>query len=159
MNEELSELDGDRLKFFFVRAEPAKTAEVDIEVAARDDETNPAYAVQLLPSRLARLSREAQGRAAGAKVEAGEVEWSAGERELARLVALWPDCAHEAAMRRAPALVADFALEMAVATRDLLSATAPSAAPAPLQLELLRAAGFVAAAALRVLGIEARDRF
>ena len=162
MNEELGELDGDRLKWFFARTPPEKTAEVDIETAARDDETNPAYAVQLLPSRLARLMREAQGRApqnAGAKIEASEIEWSAGERELARLVALWPDTAHEATARRSPALVANFALEMAHATRDLLSATAPSAAPGALRLELLRAAGFVAAAALKILGIEARDRF
>ncbi len=164
MNEELQELDGDRLKFFFARTPPGATAEVDIETAARDDENNPAYAVQLLPSRLARLTREAQGRAAEnaggkTKANANEVEWSAGERELARLVALWPDTAHEAAARRAPALVANFTLEMASATRDLLAATAPSEAPNALRLELLRAAGFVAAAALKMLGIEARDRF
>ena len=161
MNEELQELDGDRLKFFFARAEPGKTAEVDIETAARDDESNPAYAVQLLPSRLARLSREAQGRASAtnAKVEFKDADWSAGERELARLVALWPDTANEAAARRAPAMVASFALEMAVAVRELLAATAPSQVPGALRLELLRAAGFVAAAALRVLGIEAKDRF
>ena len=168
MNEELGELDGDRLKWFFARTPSEKTAEVDIEIAARDDETNPAYAVQLLPSRLARLTREAQGRApgsapqsAGTKTEsvAETVEWSAGERELARLVALWPDTAHTATARRSPAMVANFALEMANATRELLSATAPSVAPNALRLELLRAAGFVAAAALEVLGIEARDRF
>ena len=161
MNEELQELDGDRLKFFFVQAPPEKTAGVDIETAARDDETNPAYAVQLLPSRLARLSREAQGRAAtnAPKSEASEIEWSAGERELARLVALWPDTALEAATRRAPAMVASFALEMSAAVRDLLAATAPSLVPGALRLELLRAAGFVAGSALRVLGIEARDRF
>ena len=177
MNEELQELDGDRLKWFFARTPSEKTAEIDIETAARDDETNPAYAVQLLPSRLARLTREAQGRApqsanaqnanaqnanatsANAKIEASEIEWSTGERELARLVALWPDTAHAATARRSPALVADFALEMAHATRDLLSVTAPSAAPGALRLELLRAAGFVAAAALKTLGIEARDRF
>ena len=162
MNEELQEMDGDRLKFFFARIEPGKTAEVDIETVARDDENNPAYAVQLLPSRLARLTREAQGRSsenAGAKIEASEVEWSAGERELARLVTLWPDTAHEAAARRAPALVANFVLELANATRDLLAATAPSSAPNAVRLELLRAAGFVAAAALKMLGIAARDRF
>ena len=163
MNEELGELDGDRLKWFFARTPSEKTAEIDIETAARDDETNPAYAVQLLPSRLARLTREAQGRtnaaSANAKIEASEIEWSAGERELARLVALWPDTAHAATARRSPALVANFALEMAHATRDLLSATAPAAAPNALRLELLRAAGFVAAAALKTLGIEARDRF
>ena len=162
MNEELQELDGDRLKFFFARAEPNAVAEVDIETAARDDENNPAYAIQLLPSRLARMSREAQGRAAdvaGVKASVNEAEWSAGERELARLVALWPDTASEAAARRAPALVASFALEMARATRDLTAATSPAQTPAALRLELLRAAGFVAASALRVLGIEARDRF
>ena len=161
MNEELQEMDGDRLKWFFAAAPPEKTAEVDIETAARDDETNPAYAVQLLPSRLARLNREAQGRAAqNAPVKSeGEIQWSAGERELARLVALWPDTALEAATRRAPAMVASFALEMSAAVRELLAATAPSSVPGALRLELLRAAGFVAAAALRVLGIEARDRF
>ena len=162
MNEELQEMDGDRLKFFFARAESGAVSEVDIETAARDDENNPAYAVQLLPSRLARLSREAQGRAAGnasAKTDADEIEWSVGERELARLVALWPDTALEAATRRAPALVASFALDMAKAARDLTAATAPSLAPAALRLELLRAAGFIASSALRVLGIEARDRF
>lgn len=159
MNEELQELDGDRLKFFFERIEPGKTAEVDIETAGRDDETNPAYAVQLLPSRLARLTREAQGRAPQNGDKIGDVAWSVGERELARIVALWPDTAHEATARRAPALVASFALEMAQATRELLSATAPSAVPNALRLELLRAAGFVAAAALKTLGIEARDRF
>ena len=162
VNEELQELDGDRLKFFFARTPPRQIAEVDIEIAAHDDETNPAYAVQLLPSRLARLGREAQGRAtenAPDKSENGAIEWSAGERELGRLVALWPDTAREAALRRAPAMVCDFALEMAAATRQLQSASAPSAAPSALRLELLRAAGFVAASALRVLGIEARDRF
>ena len=162
MNEELQELDGDRLKWFFAAAPPEKTAEVDIETAARDDETNPAYAVQLLPSRLARLSREAQGRAATnspTKSNEGEIDWSAGERELARLVALWPDTAAEAATRRAPAMVASFALEMSTAVRELLAATPPSMVPGTLRLELLRAAGFVAGAALRILGIEARDRF
>lgn len=156
VNEELENGDGDRLKWFWLRAPAARVADVDLEIAARDDETNPAYAVQLLPSRLARLTREAQGRASQG---AGGDDWSAGERELGRLVALWPDTALEAATRRAPELVAVFALEMANATRDLVAATAPSAVAAPLRLELLRAAGFVAGAALRILGIEARDRF
>ena len=159
VDEELGELDGDRLKWFWTRAAPEKIAEVDLEVAARDDETNPAYAVQLLPSRLARLTREAQGVAAGAAPKAEPVQWSAGEREVGRLVALWPDTLAEAATRRAPMMVADFALEMANAARDLVAASAPSAVPTALRLELLRAAGFVAGAALRVLGMEARDRF
>ena len=157
VNEELENGEADRLKWFWLRAPAGKVADVDLEIAARDDESNPAYAVQLLPSRLARLTREAQGRASQAG--AGGEEWSAGERKLGRLVALWPDTVEEAATRRAPELVASFALEMAQATRELVAATAPLAGAGPLRLELLRAAGFVAGAALRILGIEVRDRF
>ena len=165
VNEELENLDGDRLKWFWLRVPAQKVADVDLETAARDDETNPAYAVQLLPSRLARLTREAQGRASQSQSQSqsqnanGEANWSAGERELGRLVALWPDTLEAAATRRAPELVASFALEMANATRELVALTAPSQLAAPRRLELLRAAGFVASAALRILGIEARDRF
>ena len=155
VNEELENTQGDRLKWFWLKTPAARVADVDLEIAARDDESNPAYAVQLLPSRLARLMREAQGRAA----QSASDEWSAGERELGRLVALWPDTLAEAATRRAPELVANFAWEMANATRALVAASAPAAGAAPLRLELLRAAGFVAGAALRVLGIEARDQF
>ncbi len=160
LDEEVAEIGADALKFGFLRVEMGKVAAIELEIAHRDDETNPAYAAQLLPSRLARLAREAQGQisASGASSES-EIEWAAGERELARLVALWPDEAAEAALRREPARVARFIGEMSDATRDLLQKSAPSVAPLPQRLQLLRAAGNAALSALKMLGIEGREKF
>jgi arginyl-tRNA synthetase len=85
--------------------------------------------------------------------------WSAGERELTRLVALWPDCVESAASERAPEKIADFVSQMARATRELSRNNAPSLAPTSRRLELLRASGNVATNALKILGIDANERF
>jgi arginyl-tRNA synthetase len=162
LEEEFGEIGVDALKFHFLRAEVSRIAEIELETARLDDETNPAYAAQLLPSRLARLEREAQGQMGHSAVPAstsGEIEWSPGERELARLVALWPDEASEAARLRQPARVTRFVAELASATRTLLQKSAPSSAPLPQRLQLLRAAHSAATGALKVLGIEAREKF
>lgn len=167
LEEELNEIEGDALKFHFLSVPRTKTAAIDLEIARHDAESNPAYAAQLLPSRLARLERETQGQMqhqAGftASSEAAEANWSAGERELARLVALWSDEASEAALGREPAHVARFVAEMSATTRDLLVASAPEALQSvnlgP-RLQLLRAARSAATVALRVLGMEAREKF
>jgi arginyl-tRNA synthetase len=162
LDEEMEELGVDALKFFFLRENAQKTAPVDLEIAGRDDESNPAYAVQLLPSRIGRLRREAEGKVGGDSTQeaTGEsVEFVGAEHELARLVALWPDTSQEAATTRAPEKVVAFLMEMSVATRNLLKETVPSEAPLSHRIELLRAAGNVASSALKILGIEARERF
>lgn len=164
LEEELGEIDGNALKFHFLSVPRAKIAAIDIQIARRDAESNPAYAAQLLPSRLARLERETQGQM-GSHFTDAEVEmsrWSKGERELARLVALWSDEALEAALHREPARVARFVAEMSEATRELLAQSAPNEMPRaalPQRLQLLRAARGAATAALRLLGIEARENF
>jgi arginyl-tRNA synthetase len=82
---------------------------------------------------------------------------STEERELARLVALWPDTAENAALEHAPQRVALFLSEMANATRALLSSTRPTTTkPA---LDVLRAAQITATNALRVLGMTGDTRF
>jgi arginyl-tRNA synthetase len=162
LDEEMEELGMDALKFFFLRDNCEKTASVDLEIAGRDDESNPAYAVQLLPSRIGRLRREAEGKLGSngsQEVSGDNVNFSAVEHELARLVALWPDVSQEATAARSPEKVVGFVLEMSTATRDLLKETAPSTVPLPHLIELLRAAGNVATSALKILGIEARERF
>ena len=167
LDEELDELGADVLKFFFGRERMDRVAEVDLEVAQRDDESNPAYAVQLLPARLARLIRETEGALAVgvfnpdivSRSPESEADWAPGERELARLVALWPDAAEAATLGRQPDKIAAFVLDVARATRTLLAQTAPSLVPLPTRLELLRAAQMVATNALHVLDIEAREKF
>ena len=172
LEEELEEIEGDALKFHFLSVPRAKVAEIDLEIARRDDETNPAYAARLLPSRLAQLERQTQGQIGARSDLQSETEnisaaaWSPGERELGRLVALWSDEAGEAAAHLAPERVARFALEMSEATRVLLLKSAPTATSAAMpkallsqKMELLRAAKSAASVALRLLGIEARDKF
>ncbi|WP_157947755.1 arginine--tRNA ligase [Abditibacterium utsteinense] len=168
LEEELDEIESDALKFHFLSVPRARTADIDLGIARRDDESNPAYAARLFPSRLAQLERQAQGQIGTKNVSnfasdaAPEAVWSPGERELARLVALWSDEAGEAAAHLAPERVARFVLEMSEATRSLLLQGAPDVMPgAPLaqKMELLRASKSAAMVALRLLGIEARDRF
>ena len=176
LEEEMAEIEAGALKFHFLSAQNAKTAAIDLETARRDAESNPAYAAQLLPARLARLERETQGQMTGqnsaqsadsalnsdADSQTATTQWSPGERELARLVALWSDEVYEAALARDPARIARFVGEMSEATRALLSQSGPGAlsgAAWPLRLELLRAARGAATVALRVLGIEAHEKF
>jgi len=164
LEEELKELDRDTLKFLFLQTEMKRVAEVDLETARRDDESNPAYAVRLTASRLSRLLREAQAHL-GPAPESGPAanEWAPAERTLARLVALWPAEAETAALRRDPARVARFALELASAARDLGRLYGPVSdlglAPLRDRVALLRAASVVVANVLRTLGLEPDDRF
>ncbi|BCM91078.1 arginine--tRNA ligase [Abditibacteriota bacterium] len=158
LDEEIQEIGSDALHWFFTAKPASKVATVDLEIATRDDESNPAYAAQLLPSRLATMRRQLEGQlSASASTEQGD--WNAGERELARLVALWPDCVENAATERAPEKIADFVSQMARATRELSRNNAPSLAPTARRLELLRASGSVAASALKILGVDANERF
>ncbi|RYX85228.1 hypothetical protein EON83_06435 [bacterium] len=158
LDEEVEEIGADALHWFFTAKPAAKTAVVDLEIATRDDESNPAYAAQLLPSRLATMRRQLEGRLS-VSPEAEQGDWNAGERELARLVALWPDTVESAATERAPEKIADFVSQLARATRELSRNTAPSLAPTSRRLELLRASGNVAASALKILGVDANERF
>ena len=164
LEEELKELDRDTLKFLFLQTEMKRIAEVDLETARRDDESNPAYAVRLTPARLGRLLREAQAHL-GPAPEARQfaAEWASAERTLARLVVLWPAEAETAALRRDPARVARFALELATAVRDLGRLYGPVSdlglAPLSDRVVLLRAAAIVVANVLRSLGLEPDDRF
>ena len=158
LDEEVEEMGADALHWFFTAKPANKTATVDLEIAARDDESNPAYAAQLLPSRLATMRRGLEGQLSAQTAGEGG-EWNSGERELARLVALWPEVLESAASERAPHKVADFVSQMARATRELSRQNAPSLAPTTRRLELLRASGNVATSALKILGVEAKEQF
>lgn len=149
----LDEIEAENLRFSLLLADWDEVAKIEIETARSDDESNPAYAARLLPSRLNTLigqSEAANGQAAASG------EWTESERQLARFVALWPDEVATATQERRPQRLARFVLEMADTTRELLSASRPERS-AP--LDLLRAAHVTAGNALRVLGIEPRDNF
>ncbi|HEX8551690.1 MAG TPA: arginine--tRNA ligase [Abditibacteriaceae bacterium] len=151
LDEAAEELDADTIKFWLLRAPWNEIATLDYERARRDDETNVAYAVRLLPSRLqTRIGElEARGNSAGET-------WSDDERAIARLVALWPDTAENAALERAPWRVAAWLEELAAAVRDDLK-TAHNEAVTSAQT--LRAAHISATNALQVLGLSPDNNF
>jgi arginyl-tRNA synthetase len=123
---------------------------IEREVATRDDESNPAYAMRLLPSRLNTLLRAAESRPGTGK---SKLETAS---QLARFVALWPDEMQTATQERRPQRVAKFVLETAEATRDVLAESRPDIG---VSAELLRAALIVAENALRILGVEPKTNF
>lgn len=151
LNDVLREVEAPSLRFLWLLPEWNEFVGIELESARRDDESNPAYAARLVPSRLKTLADAAAALPAG-----DDVQWNEAERQLARLIAIWPDEAAQAAQERRPQRVARFVLELADVVRLLLTEMRPSRNTS---VELLRAGHVVAVNALRALGIEARDRF
>ena len=145
LDEALNTLDADTLKFFLLRQNPDERVAID-ESSLGDDESNAAYAVRLLPHRLAIMISQSQ-----ATGETKDIEYSNQEREVARLVALWPDTVQNAATERAPHRAAAFLLDLANATREVLKSSRPDAPSA--NVEVLQGALVVAQNALGVLGL------
>ncbi len=165
----LEDVPGDALKYFLIAPSWEDVAVVEVEVATRDDESNPAYAIQLLPSRLTMLASELEARvdfAARTQPISEEFEaWTPSEKTLRRLVALWPDESQAAAQNLEPQRVARFALELAQAARTDLSSTRASTTferhqeELAARLALLQAARVVARQALHILNIAPREQF
>ncbi len=165
----LEDVPADALKYFLIAPGWEDVAVLEVEVATRDDESNPAYAIQLLPSRLTMLASELEARvdfaARTQPIAEDFAAWTPSEKSLRRLVALWPDEAEAAAQNLEPQLIARFALELAQAARhDLQSTRAGTTFERPqaelaARLSLLQAARVVARQALHVLNIAPREQF
>jgi arginyl-tRNA synthetase len=150
LDDALGEVDAENLRFLLLLSEWDSPAAIETEIATRDDESNPAYAARLLPSRLSTLLRQAESAASDSE-QIGEAE-----KQLARFVALWPEEVESAARERRPQRIAKFVLEMSEAAHDLVSSSSPGQ---PLSSEVLRAAQVVAGNALRICGLEPRENF
>jgi len=158
LEDALHELDASTLRYLLLQQAWNVRIEVDTEIARRDDEKNPAYAARLIPSRLGTMIRELE--AFGAANAAAGATLSEDEREVARLVALWPDTTETAALRREPQRIAAFVGELATVVRRLLEASRPADDGVGAErLQLLRAAQVTATNALRLLGVEATEKF
>lgn len=156
LDDALDELDADTLKFFLLRQNADERVAIDDEIARRDDETNPAYAARLLPSRLQTMIAQMQAMPnampnAPAESDNADIEYSNEEREVVRLVALWPDTAENAALERAPHRVAAFLSDLSKTVRDVLKTSRPNAPAA--SIDVLKAALVVSQNALHVLGM------
>jgi arginyl-tRNA synthetase len=107
----------DATRFFMLRSSHDRTLEFDLELARRQSAENPVYYVQYAHARIASMLRRLpEGRVADA-LEAG-AEWGLEslqrqERDLINKLAAFPGEVTEAALRRAPHRITQYALELA----------------------------------------------
>ena len=166
LNQLLQDVATETLKPLLIAPAWDEIAVIDTEAASRDEESNPAYALQLAPSRLTTLLHELEARVSDAGAVADDfAAWTDSEIELRRLVALWPDELESAAQHLEPQRIARFALEFSQVVRaDLMNTRADQTFARPetelqARVQLLRAARGVARQALQILGISGRDQF
>ena len=165
----LEDVPSDALKYFLIAPHWEDVAVLEVEVATRDEESNPAYAIQLLPSRLTMLLSELEARvdytSRTRPIASDFAGWTPSEKALRRLVALWPDESETAAQNLEPQRIARFALELAQAAREDLASTRASttferpAEELAARLALLQATRVVARQALHILNIAPREQF
>jgi arginyl-tRNA synthetase len=107
----------DATRFFMLRSSNDRTLEFDLELARRQSAENPVYYIQYAHARIASMLRKLPGErvdeaiAPGAEL-IGEPLHSR-ERDLIKKVAAFPEEVAEAAERRAPHRVTQYALELA----------------------------------------------
>ena len=107
----------DATRFFMLRSSHDRTLEFDLELARRQSAENPVFYVQYAHARIASMLRRLpEGRVAEA-TEPG-MDWGAEalqrqERDLIKKLAAFPEEVAEAAERRAPHRITQYALELA----------------------------------------------
>jgi len=159
LQEALHDIDADTLRFWFLQRDWDDVLEIDLELARREEESYPAYAARLAPTRFGTMIRQLEALPEDGEAGGQSTALTDEERELARLVAMWPDEAETAACERKPQRVARFVLEIATAVRHLLAADNGSSQSRRECLPLLRATQVTVSNALRTLGIEADEKF
>jgi arginyl-tRNA synthetase len=106
----------DATRFFMLRSSHDRTLELDLELARRQSAENPVYYVQYAHARIASmLGRLADQRVADALSPErwGSTALEAPERDLIKKLAAFPEELAEAAARRAPHRLTQYALELA----------------------------------------------
>ncbi len=155
----------DATRFFMLRSSHDRTLEFDLELARRQSAENPVYYVQYAHARIASMLRRLpEGRVAAA-VQAS-ADWSLEslerqERELIKKLAAFPDELAEAALRRAPHRITQYALELAREFTAFYEACrVVGATPAGLEsfrVALSLATQRIIALSLGLLGVSAPD--
>ena len=107
----------DATRFFMLRSSHDRTIDLDLELARKQSAENPVYYVQYAHARIASMLRRLpEGRVDAALAEGAD--WDSGrleppERNLVKKLAAFPEELAEAAERRAPHRITQYALELA----------------------------------------------
>jgi arginyl-tRNA synthetase len=117
LDELLDEIGVDATRFFMLRSSHDRTLDLDLELARRQSAENPVYYVQYAHARIASMLARLEPGRVDVALEA-EADWAGqalhpSERTLIKKLVAFPDEVGEAAARRAPHLIAVYALELA----------------------------------------------
>jgi arginyl-tRNA synthetase len=107
----------DATRFFMLRSSHDRTLDLDLELARRQSAENPVYYVQYAHARIASMLGKLAAQRVGEAIEVG-ADWAAealhpSERDLIKKLAAFPEEVAEAAARRAPHRITQYALELA----------------------------------------------
>ena len=106
----------DATRFFMLRSSQDRTLDLDLELARRQSAENPVYYVQYAHARIASMLRKLPERElldAVDQADWGSERLHASERDLIKKLAAVPEEIAEAAERRAPHRITQYALELA----------------------------------------------
>jgi arginyl-tRNA synthetase len=112
LDELVDEIGVDAARWYLVSRGPDQTIEVDVDLAAAKTQKNPVYYVQYAHARIAGILRNA-GVAAGRHELDLANPLTPEERELVKRLAEFPAVAGEAAERRAPQAIPNYAIRVA----------------------------------------------
>jgi arginyl-tRNA synthetase len=156
LDELLDEIGVDAARWYLANRGPDQTIEIDIDLAAERTEKNPVYYVQYAHARIAGIRRNAGDAEVSA---AAPAEVAPEERDLIKRLAELPDVVREAAERRGPQGVPNYAIRVAddfhrfYHHHRVLESDAQA-----FRLGLCTATQMVIARCLDLIGVEAPDR-
>jgi arginyl-tRNA synthetase len=159
VDELADEIGVDAARWYLVDRGPDQTIEIDVDLAAEKSRKNPVYYVQYVHARTSGIRREA-GDARPDPTPSGPL--SREERDLVKRLADFPVTAALATERRAPHLVAYYAIQLADDFHrfyhDHRVVDPATRAVNAFRLALVVAVQTVTARALDLLGVEAPER-
>jgi arginyl-tRNA synthetase len=153
----IDEVGIDAARWYLVNRGPDQSIEIDVDLAAERSEKNPVYYVQYAHARIAGILRNAAGAPSNSLLQGRAPEPE--ERDLIKRLAEFPGVAAEAAERRGPQGVPNYAIRIAddfhrfYHHHRVLESDAQA-----FRLGLCRATQSVIARCLDLVGVEAPDR-
>ncbi|HEU5212616.1 MAG TPA: arginine--tRNA ligase [Gaiellaceae bacterium] len=152
----MDEVGVDAARWFLVNRGPDQTIEIDVDLAAERSEKNPVYYVQYAHARIAGILRnagDAEVSAQAPRVIAPE------ERDLIKRLADFPGAAEEAAFRRGPQAIPNYAIRVADDFhRFYHHHRVLESDEQAFRLGLVKAAQMVIARCLHLVGVDAPER-
>jgi arginyl-tRNA synthetase len=113
----IDEIGVDATRYFMLQRSHDRTVDLDLELARKESSENPVYYIQYAHARivtmLGKLEAERVESSIGPHADWGTVALEPSERELIKTLIAFPDELAEAALRRGPHRIANYALELA----------------------------------------------